>query len=68
MELRELEVYQLAREISRDAWVMYERLDWRDKKIMGDHTNSLTSNILGTIITVIMSLAALALLVSIFVK
>ncbi|OGL65688.1 hypothetical protein A3B21_03305 [Candidatus Uhrbacteria bacterium RIFCSPLOWO2_01_FULL_47_24] len=36
MELGDLEVYQLAREISRDVWVMYDRLDWHDKKITGD--------------------------------
>lgn len=34
--LKDLEVYQLARELSRLAWNIYEELDWRDKKLMGD--------------------------------
>ena len=34
--LKELDVYKLARELSRIAWEIYETLDWRDKKIMGD--------------------------------
>lgn len=34
--LKDLEVYKLARELSRIAWEIYESLDWRDKKIMGD--------------------------------
>lgn len=36
MELEDLEVYKLAREIGRDAWVIYDNLNWQDKKIMGD--------------------------------
>ncbi len=36
MELEDLEIYRLAREISKDIWNVYTRLDWRDKKIMGD--------------------------------
>lgn len=36
MDLRELEVYQLAREISGDAWGFYKGLDWQTKKIIGD--------------------------------
>jgi len=31
-----IEVYKLARELSKIAWEIYQDLDWRDKKIMGD--------------------------------
>lgn len=34
--LKELEIYQLARELSKKAWVIFERMSWQDKKIMGD--------------------------------
>ena len=34
--LKDLEVYGLARELSRMAWEVYKKLDWQDKKIMGD--------------------------------
>jgi len=47
--LKELEVYQLARELSRLAWNIYEHLSWQDKKIMGDQfiesTDSIGANI-----------------------
>lgn len=36
MDLNSLEIYRLAREISREAWKLYEPLDWQTKKIMGD--------------------------------
>lgn len=36
MELKDLEVYQDAREISRLAWEIYKNLSWQDKKIFGD--------------------------------
>lgn len=36
MNLNDLEIYNLAREISRDAWTTYEDLKWQDKKITGD--------------------------------
>jgi four helix bundle protein len=36
MELKDLEVYVLARDISRDAWKIYNAMDWRSKKIIGD--------------------------------
>jgi four helix bundle protein len=36
LSLDKLEVYQLARELSRAAWEIYRALDWRDKKILGD--------------------------------
>ncbi|MCD4747102.1 MAG: four helix bundle protein [Bacteroidales bacterium] len=34
--LKDLEVYQLAREISRLAWKIYELMNWQDRKIIGD--------------------------------
>ena len=34
--LQDLEVYKLARELSKIAWEIYQDLDWRDKKTMGD--------------------------------
>lgn len=36
IQLKDLEVYKLSRELSRMAWAIYEELGWRDKKIMGD--------------------------------
>jgi four helix bundle protein len=36
MELGDLEIYQLAKEISRKAWRIYEKLDWQSKKTMGN--------------------------------
>lgn len=36
MDLHDLEVYRLARKISKDAWKLYEKFDWRTKKIIGD--------------------------------
>ncbi len=36
IELRNLEVYKMARELSSLAWFMYEKLSWQDRKIMGD--------------------------------
>jgi hypothetical protein len=34
--LKNLEIYQLARELSKIGWEIYETLDWQDKKIIGD--------------------------------
>jgi len=49
LSLDKLRVYQLARELSKIAWEIYESLDWRDKKIMGDQyvesTDSVGANI-----------------------
>jgi len=49
MELNDLEIYKLAREISRDGWTIYDKLDWQTKKIMGDQfitaIDSIGSNI-----------------------
>ncbi len=36
MELKELDIYRIAREISRMAWTIYSRLEWQERKIMGD--------------------------------
>jgi len=36
MKLEELEVYKLSREISKDAWMFYTKLDWQAKKTIGD--------------------------------
>lgn len=35
MELHNLEVYHLAREIARDASVIYQAMDWEEKKVIG---------------------------------
>lgn len=47
--LKDLEVYKLARELSKIGWEIYENLDWRDKKIIGDQfitaTDSTGANI-----------------------
>lgn len=49
IKLNDLEVYRLARELSRIGWDIYKDLDWRDKKIMGDQfiesTDSVGANI-----------------------
>jgi len=36
INLQDLVVYQLARELSDLGWKVYETLNWRDKNIMGD--------------------------------
>ena len=43
--LKDLEVYRLARELSQLAWVIYETLDWRTKKTMGDQFLSATDSV-----------------------
>ena len=49
VRLNDLEVYQLARELSRIAWSIYENFDWKDRKIVGDQfitsTDSVGANI-----------------------
>ena len=49
IKLGDLDVYKMAVELSREAWKIYKRLDWRDKKIMGDQfiesTDSVGANI-----------------------
>ena len=36
LTLENLQVYQLSRQLSREAWIVYQRLDWQMKKVMGD--------------------------------
>lgn len=36
MEIDDLKIYNLAKEIGKEVWDIYNRLDWRDKKTMGD--------------------------------
>lgn len=47
--LKDLEVYQLARELSKIGWVIYSSLDWQTRKIMGDQfiesTDSVGANV-----------------------
>lgn len=49
IRLEDLEVYKLARELSKISWKIFEQLDWHDKKIMGDQfiesTDSIAANI-----------------------
>lgn len=35
MNLKDLDVYNLANEISDEAWEIYQQLNWEDKKVMG---------------------------------
>jgi four helix bundle protein len=47
--LRDLEVYKLARELSKISWKIYNSLGWQTKKIIGDQfigaTDSVGANI-----------------------
>ena len=47
--LGNLEVYKLARELSKIAWEIYQDLNWQDRKTMGDQfleaTDSVGANI-----------------------
>ncbi len=43
--LQKLEVYQLARELSKKAWVIYTKMSWQEKKIIGDQFISSTDSI-----------------------
>lgn len=36
MELKDLEIYRLAQELSKEVWVVYDKFDWQTKKITGD--------------------------------
>lgn len=49
IEIKNLEVYKLARELSKIGWEIYKGLSWQDKKIMGDQfiesTDSVGANI-----------------------
>ena len=49
IKLQDLEVYKLARELSKIGWEIYDSLDWQTKKIIGDQfitaTDSVGANI-----------------------
>ena len=49
LELKDLEVYVVSRKYSSFAWNIYSRLNWQDKKIIGDQfirsTDSISANI-----------------------
>jgi four helix bundle protein len=34
--LNNLQVYQLSRQLSSQAWIIYKKMDWQIKKIIGD--------------------------------
>lgn len=34
--LKDLEVYQLSRELSKIGWDIYKNMDWQTKKVIGD--------------------------------
>jgi len=36
MDLKDLEVYKLSRELSKECWEIYEKYDWQIKKVIGD--------------------------------
>lgn len=36
IKLQDLDVYKLARELSRLGWAIYDKLTWQDKKVIGD--------------------------------
>lgn len=49
--LKDLEVYRLAKELSKITWKVYGGLSWQEKKIMGDQfiesVDSIGANIAG---------------------
>jgi len=45
IKLQDLEVYKLARELSKIGWEIYNELSWPDKKIMGDQFISATDSV-----------------------
>ncbi len=36
MDLKDLEIYKISRKVSAMVWKIYHKMDWHDKKIMGD--------------------------------
>ena len=36
MDIADLEVYRIARELSRSSWKIFQAMDWHDQKIIGD--------------------------------
>lgn len=49
MEIKDLEIYKISSKISREAWLIYEKLDWKYRKVVGDQwvtsTDSVGANI-----------------------
>jgi four helix bundle protein len=45
IELKDLEVYKLSRELSRNGWQIYNKLVWQIKKIMGDQFITATDSV-----------------------
>ena len=49
IQLKDLEVYRLSRELSGKAWEIYNDMDWQAKKVIGDQfirsTDSIGANI-----------------------
>lgn len=49
LSLENLEVYKLARKLGSNAWIIYETLEWKIKKVLGDQfiesTDSVGANI-----------------------
>ncbi len=45
IELKDLEVYKLSRELSRSGWQIYNKLVWQMKKIMGDQFITATDSV-----------------------
>lgn len=45
IKLQDLEVYKLARRLSKIGWETYDELGWQDKKILGDQFISSTDSI-----------------------
>lgn len=47
--IKDLQVYQLSRQLSQMAWMLYSRMNYEDKKILGDQfiraTDSIGANI-----------------------
>jgi len=43
--IKDLEVYQLARELSNIAWLVYQKMSWQIKKIIGDQFIEATDSI-----------------------
>jgi four helix bundle protein len=36
LTLQNLQVYQLSRQLSKQAWIVYQKLEWQIKKVIGD--------------------------------
>jgi four helix bundle protein len=47
--VQDLEIYKLARELSKIGWEIYQQISWQDKKVIGDQfiraTDSFGANI-----------------------